>query len=353
MSLYNVEIFKPDYTYRASAQVEEISYEFDYLSLQKNKIKLRNITAVRGDFIRIIKGSRKIFGLITGVSESDTITIEYMSILSMFDVDIYADVLSLISSESASLEDWIANTINSTFIKNADTLQNIPGMIIDTVTSTTGKKRLGFDSNIFNLYDLITKSLTQHGIVIDTDLDVQNKNIVVTICKRKDAEKHIEADLPNILDKELSIEKGREATNKMMLVNEDNTSEQAIYYLLQDGTVSNAPDSDKRITPVVLETKFISVSRNDTFADKAYSEAISKLVPGEYDNYICITVENDDCLVKPDEWLIGQKAVIIHNGKEYHSMLTGIDIGKRTKLMFGAVRKELTKKLKRRDANER
>lgn len=353
MSLYNVEIFKPDYTYRASAQVQEISYEFDYLSLQKNKIKLRNITAVRGDFIRIIKGSRKIFGLITGVSESDTVTIEYMSILSMFDIDIYADVLGLIASDSTVLEEWIANTIRKMFIENTDPLQNIPGMSINVISSTTGQKKLGFDSNIFNFYALITKALTQHGIVIDADLDVQNKNIVVTICKRKEDEKHIEADLPNVLEKELSIEKGREATNKMLLVNEDNQSEQTEYYLLKDGTVSNAADSIKRISPVILETRFVTVSRDDTFANKAYSEAISKLVPEEYDNYICITVENDDCLVKPDEWTIGQKAAIIHNGKEYHSMLTGIEIGKRTKLMFGAVRKELTKKLKRRDANER
>lgn len=348
MNLYNVEIFKPDYSYRSSEQVNEISYEFDYLSIQKNKIKLQNAMAVRGDFLRITKGSRKIFGIITGVSESDTITIEYMNFLSVFDCNVYADVLTVISYIPSPLESFIASTIKDLFVDNKDVHQNIPGMKISVTSGTTGKKKLNYDSNVFNFYDLMTKALTQHSVVVDTDIDIQNKSIDVTIGKRETIERHIEADLPNIIEKEFAIEKGNESINKIVIVNEDNQTEQLSYYLLQDGTVSGAFNEEKRITPVIFDTKFITISEDETFSEKAYNEAVSNLVPEEYDNYICITVENEDSLVKPDEWEIGQKASIIHNGKEYHSILTGIEIGKRTKLMFGAVRKELTKKLKRR-----
>lgn len=350
MSLYNIEFFKPNFAYRSSVQVQDISYEFDYLSLSKNKLKVTgNVNTDRGDYIRISKGNREIVGIVTGVSESDTITIEYMNFLSIFDVNVYADVLSVINEAASPLEHWIANTIQSLFVKNADPLQNISGLELGVSSYTVGKKNLGYDSNIFNLYELITKVLTQHDIVVDVSVDMQNKVIKMSVGKRKTDEKHIEADLPNVLDKEFSIEKGNEAVNKVIVVNEDNQSEQISYFLLSDGTVTNEADNMGRITPVVFESTFITVDDEEIFAEKAYDEALSILMPDEYDNYISITVSNDDSLVKSDEWIIGQKAVIFHKGYEYHTILTGMEINKnRTKLMFGAVRKELTKKLKRR-----
>lgn len=348
MSLYNIEFFKPDFAYRDNVQVQDISYEFDYLSLQKNKLKVRNVSVSRGDYIRISKGNRKIFGIVTGVSESDTITIEYMSILSVFDTNVYADVLSVMSATASPLENWIADTIKNLFVENSDPLQNISGLELSVSSYTVGKKNLGYDSNIFNMYELLTKALTQHDIVVDVDVDIQNKAIKMSVGKRKTEKKHIEADLPNVLDKEFSIEKGNEAVNKVMVINEENQSEQISFFLLSDGTVTDEAEDTGRITPVIFENTFITVDDDETFADVAHDEALSILIPDEYDNYISITIENDDSLVKPDEWLIGQKAVIIHNGYEYHTILTGIEIKNRTKLMFGAVRKELTKKLKRR-----
>lgn len=353
MSLYNVEIFKPDYSYRSSAQIQDISYEYDYLSITNNKIKLQDVDVSRGDYIRITKGSRKIFGIVKGVSDSDTVTVEYMSILSMFDTNVYANVLSIISAINSPLEDWIINTIKENFVQNSDALQNIKGMELISTSETLGKKKLGYDSNIFNLYELITKALTQHAIVIDADINITDKVIALTIGTRQTEEKHIEADLPNILGKEFSIEKGSEAVNKVIVVNEENQSIRRSYYLLADGTVSHIADEANRISPVIFDTVFITVADGESFTDKSYDEAVAKLVPDEYDNYISITVSNEDSLVKPDEWLIGQKAAIIHKGRVYHTILTGIKIDKRTTLMFGAVRKELTKKLKRRMLNGR
>ena len=353
MSLYNVEIFRPDFSFRSSTQVQDITYEFDYLSLSNNKIKLQNISAERGDYIRITKGARKIFGVIKGVSDSDTVCIEYVNVLSLFDVNIFADITTFINDSTAFIEHWLANTIQAVFVENEDSLQNIHGMEVSVNSGTMGKKKLKYDSNIFNLFKLITDILTQHAIVVDVDIDVQNKQILVEIGKRKTEERHIEADLPNVLEKEIAMEKGEEAINKILVINEDNQSEQIAYFLLQDGTVDSTAEEADRISPVVFDTTFITVSGDEIFNDKAYDEAVSELMPEEYDNFISITVSNDDELVKPDEWLIGQKAAIIHKGKVYHSILTGIEIKKRTTLIFGAVRKDLTKKLKRRLKNGR
>lgn len=353
MSLYKVEIFKPDFSFRSSTQVQDITYEFDYLSLSNNKIKLQNIFAERGDYIRITKGVRKIFGVIKGVSDSDTVCIEYVNILSLFDVNVYADIITFINDSTTFIEQWLAENIQSLFVTNKDSLQNIHGMEIRVRSGTMGKKKLKYNSNIFNLYELITNILTQHAIMVDVDIDVQNKKILVEIGKRMEEEKHIEASLPNVKDKEIAVEKGDEAINKILIINEDNQSEQIAYYLLQDGTVSSEAEETDRISPVVFDSTFITISDDEVFTDKAYDEAVSTLIPEEYDNFISITINNDDELVKPDEWLIGQKAAIIHKGKVYHSILTGIKIKKRTTLMFGAVRKDFTKKLKRRMKNGR
>ncbi len=43
MSLYNVEIFKKDFSYQSSYQVGSLTYEYDYLSLISNKIQLPDV----------------------------------------------------------------------------------------------------------------------------------------------------------------------------------------------------------------------------------------------------------------------------------------------------------------------
>ena len=37
---YNVELFSPDFEYRASAQVEYIDHEYDYLDITKAAVKI-------------------------------------------------------------------------------------------------------------------------------------------------------------------------------------------------------------------------------------------------------------------------------------------------------------------------
>ena len=348
MNLYNVEIFRPDYTYRSSFQMTDVSYEYDYLSLSSNKIKLLKIQAERGDYIRISKGEQRICGIIEGVTDSVTsTTIEYKNIMSVFDVNVYADISAVTGSENA-IEDWLEQIITQTYISNSDTLQNIKGMEVKTTSKTTGIKRLGLDGNINNLYDIIKNALIKHDVTVISDIDVQLHKIVVSIGQNENEEKYIEADLPNVLEREFNVKKSEESINKLVVINEESENEQAIYYLMQDGTVSTDTSNDKRIYPVIFDVKTITVSSDETFEDASYQEALEALMPEEYDNLIELTVEPDDCLVKPELIQIGQKVAIQHDGMVYHTILTGIERKQRVKLIFGAVRTELTKKLKRR-----
>ncbi|MBE5875645.1 MAG: hypothetical protein E7290_02005 [Lachnospiraceae bacterium] len=348
MNLYNIEIFTQEFAYRSGMQVSEIEYEFDYLALSKKKIKLQGVKAERGDFIRISKGSQRFCGIVDGVSDSDTKrVIEYKPILSLFDVNVYAD-LEVLKKESTSVEQWIADIITEIYVSSDDKLQNIAGLSVSAESSTIGIKTLGLTESISNLYEIMVNALLYHDIVVDADVDVQRKTISISLCKRAGV-RYIEADLPNVIEKEVSIKKNEEALNKLIVVNEENPSERLSYYLAVNGTIGNDIEEAQRITPVVFETKLVTVGDDEVFEDVALLEAVETLTPEKYDNLIEITLLADDELVKPLEWSIGQETVVLHKKKEYQTILTGMEIRKGTvKLVYGAVRRELTKKLKRR-----
>jgi len=117
-----------------------------------------------------------------------------------------------------------------------------------------------------------------------------------------------------------------------------------IFYLHTDSSVS-AVDAN-RILPVIFTTETVTVGDGEVFSDVALEKAIATLKPTEYNNLIEIEVMNDDDLVKPYDLKIGQTVTVIDNGNQYQSILTGKKINGTTTLIFGAIRKELTKKIK-------
>ena len=70
-------------------------------------------------------------------------------------------------------------------------------------------------------------------------------------------------------------------------------------------------------------------------------------LPNIIKNSVTIKQVNDDGLVKPEQMEFGQQVEIISDGVAYRSILTGRERGKNTKLVFGTVRLDLTKILRR------
>lgn len=349
MSLYNIEIFTPEFDYRDSYQVQEISYEYDYLSLSNNKIKLPHIKAKRDDIIRISNGSQRICGIIESVSESDTnTTIDFRHFLTKLDCNVWVD-LERYNDSSITVEAFISDMITQYFSNSGDDFQNIRGLEINASTETKGRKNLGLQENINNLYEILKQALVMHEIVVNVDIDVQKKKITLDVGRAETYERYIEADLANILDRNITIKKADESINKLYVINEENPVEQKVYFLAKNGEISETIEADKRINPVVFDTISTSPGKDETFEQAAFEEALSKLVREEYDNLIEITVLNSDAIVTPTDWSIGERAAVIHKGAEYHTILTGINIKQtKTTLIFGAVRLELTKLIKRR-----
>lgn len=161
-------------------------------------------------------------------------------------------------------------------------------------------------------------------------------------------ERVIEADLPNIIAREITTtNSSRTAINKLYVVNEKNEDEILTYYLTKDGMVKREPDESERIVPVLFDTVYASVEEGGDFAETAYEKA-KTLITG-CENLIRITVLKNDNLVEPYDWGVGDAARILKDGKEYRSILTGKRYTDQTiTLIFGSIRLELTKRSRKR-----
>lgn len=350
MSLFNVEFFSDHFEYKDSMQVSDKGeYENDYLSVTVNKIDLPaiDLNVSQGDYIRITGNDLEISGIITGVTDKATYTqVEYKSFLNILDVDVHYNGSRL---AHVPLEQWLAEIIRDTFVENADTSQNVYGMSV-TYDNRTNDALMDLDSNIGNLYEILQKALINYGVTARFSICVAQKTLLVRISAATAELLYIEADLPNILRKQFNFKKSGTAYNKLIVYNELDEAESLIFYLETGGRITIKPDPAKRITPVVFSTVYVKHEADDnrTFYDMGYDKAYNKLNAEKYDNLIELETELRDGLVRPLALQIGQHVAIIREGTVYETILTGIRIGNTATLMFGTVRLELTKKLKRR-----
>jgi hypothetical protein len=343
MKVYNVEIFTNQFDYRSSAQISQLELEVDYLTIAKNKIRLPSIIAFAGDYIQIRYESQILaVGIVTGVKkDKERVIVSFKDFSDIFDIDVRVNLSDL---TTGSMEGFIAEIITENYITNTDTNQNIFGLSVSVLTGTTGTS-LDVEKSIVNLFkDVVYSAFLQYSIVIGFVINVQTKAIICTISKNTTATKTIETELSNVLTKNIDIGVTKESYNKLVVVNSENETEQEVYYLHTNNTI-NTTNTD-RVLPVFFTTVYTAPSGTKTFTDMALEKAIATLKKNEYNNLIELEISNNDSLVNPSSIGIGQVTNVIDGTTVYSTILTGKRIEKTTTLIFGAVRKDLTKKLK-------
>ena len=335
---YKIEIFQRDFTFRSFSPIQEPEISVDYLAMEKISVPAIMATALKGDYASITDGSGKTVyqGIVDDVeTEAAGSTITLKPLMSMFDTDVYFD-----RSTSGNLEPFIAGIIQDNFVNSGDSLQNVPGMTVQTTSTTAGK--LNLKDNIHSFLEIITKSLTAYGVVVTMELLPQQKALQVTIGKATQRVV-VEADLPGIIEKSILIGDSYGQLNKLTIVNKNDESQTATYYLHTDGTVST--ENADRITPVFFSSDFVEPETAEEFADEAYSAAYDALAPQQYDNLIELSAPDGSGILNTSMG-IGTEAEIHSGGNIYTSILTGYEkSGGTTRLIFGVVRAELTKRL--------
>lgn len=344
MRLYNVEFFNKNLEYVGSQQIPAFSYEDDYLSPTANTIELLKDTRVEvGNFviIRSMTTEEKLYGIVTAITTEKTQKIKFKSLVSLLDVD--AEI-----GTYTSVEGWLENAITNTFIVNDDEEQIIPRLLCKKTSSTKGNLGEEKENLIINIYDVCVHALKLYGIAVNFSIDLKKRYITVTIGKVVALNRVIEADLPNVIDKNIVIKNGDNALNKETIINNspNGAGERATFYRDANGNITTEPAS--RVTPVVFAFSIIQC-KSEEWALRSRERAERDLTPPAYNNLIEITVQEDDDLINADSFKIGQTVQIINNGTVYNTIFTGLSKKNGINvLFFGAIRLELTKLLKRR-----
>lgn len=360
MIQYNVEFFDENLDLISHTNTSGVEYSVDYLSPVRNKITIFTCEVRKGNYIRIQGGGKEFFGIVKSVvsQTKKTITVEYAQFLNLFDTDILFDTDL---QGTSNLEKVISDIIKARWVNSSDALQNIVGLEVNTVSATSNwgfnlkSDTEGKHTCIINFYSvIIARALSEYGVAIRVTANVQNKSIVLDIGTIGADVKFIEADLPNVIGKNIVIRETENDINKAVVYNTENYTTTRTYYRHSDDSYDRI-DTD-RIVPVVQGTYGVAPEKDGdtvrrTFAQMADSMAAEVFGAIKYNNLIELSVLNDDALVAPYDLQIGQVVKVISDNQVYESMLTGYTIGQTTLLTFGTIRLDITKILRRRYAN--
>ena len=355
MRAFNVEFFDRSYNFITNQMTSDFSYTFDYLSQTSNVISLKtdNLVGI-GQFVRISGGPKEIYGVVSAIDRGSgngkLMNVSYNPLTSLLSTDVLFD--TDLQGSDTPLETVIANFIRDLYVNNGDTLQNISGLTV-RVTSTTEdwgfnlkSTNEGMHHTIIDFWDsIIARALEKYQIVVDMRMNVGAKTITCTVGKNTEARQVIEADLPNIVERNIVEDASNESANKAVIYNGNNYSQRAVYYRHPDGTFDT--QNRARLTPVLRVADEVLVEEGQTFAKAAQSKAGDILGQAAYNNLIELRVLMDDDLVKAGTIDIGQVVTIITNGVSYTSILSGYLIDTMMTLTFGIIRLDLTKQLRR------
>ena len=352
MQVFNIEVYDSNLNCIYYDNIDRVSYEFDYLSMKENKITIDlNEIITKGNYIRITNDIYNYFGVITTIDKSENqMVIGYKPFTFLFASNCIFDTSK--QGTSQVLETYIKQQIENNYKNNSDTLQNIA--ILGTITTTSSTTNWGFNIKsdkegmnraLISLYDvLLTRAFNKYGIVVNVIPDFANRVVNLEIGKVDTSDLYIEAELPNILSKNIVIRDANDDLNKAVMVNTTNYSQTINYYLHPDRTYNTT--NSNRITPVVSEYVGVDIEEGKTFSQCAEEQATNTFGTIEYSNLIELEVLNDDTLVKPLEIQIGQKVNVLYKGVIYPSILSGFNRDLTTLLTFGSIRLDLTKLIK-------
>lgn len=355
MRAYNVEIFSRGFEFICADTVDSITYSYDYLHPETNSVTMVTDAAImQGDYIHMLRGDSEYFGIVSGVSSGDqkgTVEIEYKPFISIFDMRILFDTNL---QGQGTLENRLKAIIESYFKNNSDSYQNIPGLRVG-VTSSTSDWGFNLKSDTEGMHHIICnfletfiiRSMEKYGVAISVRPNFSDHLIVLTIGKVSTSPYYIEAGLPNVITKNISIKESDFDINKLVIYNTANYTSTITYYRHNDDTYDT--NNSDRVTPVIQETVAVDVDESTTFAAAAASQASETFGSIEYNNLIELSVLPDDALINPKKMKIGQRVVVKDGENEYNSIYTGCreEEGLFT-VIFGTVRVDLTKLLKRR-----
>lgn len=353
MTPFNVDIFDNAFNNIAHFEIDNPDIDIDYLCPENTSFSVPAIF-LKGKDIRdgylLHIDELKFWGTVKQYSDIDIMSeISVKPLMSIFDHDVIYDI-SLEKNQNITLETCIRDLIRSNWIQSVDEPQNYP-IFKTRIISETSKWEFKFDPVYENgsktvvnlLYDIIIPALEKYKISINISQNFSENELLFTIGVIEDTYV-IEADLPSVTIDEFTIKDSSESINRLDVYDGYTFRDKKTFYLHSNGKYDQN-DTD-RVLPVRPAVSYVFPSETDTLEELALSEAETRMEAQSWKNLIELTFMRFDTLVKPSDMKYGQIVSIRHNGKTYHSVLTGKRINSAyITLVFGKIRFDLTKKV--------
>lgn len=380
MQPFNVEIFDRDFNFIHNYTVEDIEYHEDYLTLPETVVFMSyNENVKRGNYIRAYNDEERYEGIITSVTASAKydgfMNVGFKSLIALFRATFILRVAEITQyARNNSLEKLIYDYMRRYYVlgdmpDGHDDEMQVPGLSL-TIISNTYNWNIGLVADMEYDYDgsttislidqLIIPAMEMYKIGLYVDFDFQAKTISIEIGIKNSIPITVEANLPNVLNVNYNAKDNRDDVNTVCVTcgtDDWNVDPQfmLLYYKKNDGTWSNDP-TDRILPPVYAEMAYNdpveaynpNIGTPQMVGGQDFYQMLVKNYGGTQDNNnIELTVSNDDPLA--NNFSLGDTAKIILNDTEYISIYTGKDRKNgTTTLIFGTIRMDLTKILKRR-----
>lgn len=361
--MYKVEIFKDDCVGAYLVDENNVTIVEDYLTMNSFDVPLpvKNAPVEKGNYCRIsiVNGSTVGEYLVSDVTREDTTTtVALRPLLAVLDVDVFSDDLAGSYSPTTNAVNWSRRVANLYLYNTSEEDEEVNTTVYtrrESGTFVSDNYPLTIEDDTVNLLDVLKQLLITYKVAATAGLTfnvarTQVLYVTVTLSQLSDTAT-IEADLDNVLDKEITLGDSYGSANKYYLRKTSTDKETdvttvlgtTVYYLHTDGTVDTDSTKD-RITPVYWELG--TLEDCDTWDADALAQATDALTAEQYDNEITLDFRRDDTLINPTTMSIGTEVTVYSGGTAYKSILTGREWdGNVHRLIFGQVRVDLTKKL--------
>ena len=313
---------RKDLAYIDGGVVKDYSIDYDIISNNTSTVSIiENCNGFKGDIVALIEGNELIvLGTITAIDNSEKkISFKHMKELfndTIINVFKYTELLNCKFDGVQGLK----TLLNYAFIETDDLEEKLP-LTIKTFGSDKTCIYTNTDDTI-NLADFIDWLFDTYNIYLDFEIDFTNNKIVCTISKNS-TEGYIIKD--NIRLSEPEFDNNELPTyNKVVFYNSDTGIIAGTYYLLDDNTITDDAENNKRILPPVSTyvawDEAQAIKEGYTMQEQANSELQGNI----YNHCILYKLSKKQTMVNCRNFKYGDKVTIVYKDREYQSIFTGL-----------------------------
>lgn len=318
----------------------------DIISPQKTTIQLdKNDTIEAGDIVVIRNTNAPDYiGIVQDKETQNKTDVYIYPLINIFDAEVF------MASIDGDVFTWIKQILTANFVGTTENpiTDKYFALKMEFVDNTGGVD-LELEMSNGNLLDALINIFFKTGVYVAFDLkydDATGKvsSLICNVNRATDSNKiTIRYDNPLLLEKPTIELAQAQSLNKIIYIpNENNTTHTTshIFYLLDDNTVSQDANSNKRIKNVVQSI----LEYNDDDYDNLLAMATDKLVGNSYDHSITLKVINNESF----DFDLFKAVEFIDENKTYNTYVTHVENYSNvySVIKLGVRRTNLTDKLK-------